>query len=515
MGGEGPAQRKAFDKPLTVTILAMGGQGGGTLCDWIVAAAEHEGWIAQSTSVPGVAQRTGATIYYIEMLPPQDGQTPVLSLLPTPGDVDVVIAAELMEAGRSILRGFVTPDRTVLIASTHRSFTIGEKQRPGDGPANPVPVFDAVDFAARRAIVFDMQALADANGTVISAPLLGALAGAEVLPFPRTAFESALRGSKRALAANLKAFSAAFDRARTAPPPQAEASRDGLVDPPRRVANANLNRLLEQLHNQFPAVTRPMLFAGIKRLVDYQDAAYGDAYLRKVADIFHMDESLGGGQRAYAFTVAAAKYIAIAMAYDDVIRVADLKVRGERFARIRSELRVEDRQVLHLTEFMHPRIQEAVGTLPAAIGRFLEARPSLLARADKVINRGRRVRTGTIFWFVALYLLSALKPLRRRLLRHEYEMAHIERWLTLSKTTALSDYELAVEILGCRRLIKGYSDTHARGLSKFDRVLAKVPELIGKPDGAGWLRRLRTAALADEEGTMLDGALQTLETAFA
>ena len=29
-----------------------------------------QGWAAQSTSVPGVAQRTGATIYYVEMLPP-------------------------------------------------------------------------------------------------------------------------------------------------------------------------------------------------------------------------------------------------------------------------------------------------------------------------------------------------------------------------------------------------------------------------------------------------------------
>ena len=49
----------------------MGGQGGGVLTDWIVATAEANGWQAQSTSVPGVAQRTGATFYYIEMLPPR------------------------------------------------------------------------------------------------------------------------------------------------------------------------------------------------------------------------------------------------------------------------------------------------------------------------------------------------------------------------------------------------------------------------------------------------------------
>ena len=51
---------------------AIGGQGGGVLTDWIVALAERNGWLAQSTSVPGVAQRTGATIYYIEMLPPTE-----------------------------------------------------------------------------------------------------------------------------------------------------------------------------------------------------------------------------------------------------------------------------------------------------------------------------------------------------------------------------------------------------------------------------------------------------------
>ena len=62
------------DKPLTIAVLAMGGQGGGVLTDWIVAVAEANGWHAQSTSVPGVAQRTGATLYYIEMLPPRGGR---------------------------------------------------------------------------------------------------------------------------------------------------------------------------------------------------------------------------------------------------------------------------------------------------------------------------------------------------------------------------------------------------------------------------------------------------------
>ncbi|HXE26281.1 MAG TPA: 2-oxoacid:acceptor oxidoreductase family protein, partial [Roseiarcus sp.] len=179
-----------LEKPLAIAILAMGGQGGGVLADWIVEVAEHEGWAAQSTSVPGVAQRTGATIYYIETLPPRNGVTPVFSLMPTPGDVDVVMAAELMEAGRSVLRGLVTPDRTTLIASTHRAYAVAEKEKPGDGAGDPIAVTDALDFAARGAVAFDMEKIAAERGTVISAPMLGALAGSGALPFPKAAYEA-------------------------------------------------------------------------------------------------------------------------------------------------------------------------------------------------------------------------------------------------------------------------------------------------------------------------------------
>ena len=192
------------DKPLSIAILAMGGQGGGVLSDWIVAVAEANGWHAQSTSVPGVAQRTGATIYYIEMLPPKDGHAPVLALMPTPGDVDVVIAAELMEAGRSILRGLVTPDRTLLITSTHRAYAVAEKEKPGEAIADPQAVNAAAGIAARRVIAFDKDEVAREEGTVISAPMFGALAGSGALPFDRASFEAVISTGGRGVKASLK-----------------------------------------------------------------------------------------------------------------------------------------------------------------------------------------------------------------------------------------------------------------------------------------------------------------------
>jgi indolepyruvate ferredoxin oxidoreductase beta subunit len=91
-------------------------------------------------------------------------------------------------------------------------------------------------------------------------------------------------------------------------------------------------------------------------------------------------------------------------------------------------------------------------------------------------------------------------------------MAHLDKWLALAAARVAENYDLAVEIINTRRLLKGYSDTHARGESKFDRIIGAVPLLASRADGADWMRRLREAALMDENGIALDGALKTIAT---
>jgi indolepyruvate ferredoxin oxidoreductase beta subunit len=506
-------QRLSTDKPISVAILAMGGQGGGVLADWIVAMAEEQGWMAQTSSVPGVAQRTGATIYYLEMLPARDGHAPIFSLMPTPGDVDIVLAAELMEAGRSVLRGLVTPDRTTLIASTHRSFAVGEKEKPGDGTANPVVVTDATDFAAKRTIAFDMETLATKNGSVISASMFGALAGSGALPFGKPAFEAVIRSGGKGIEASLRAFNAAFERASGKPNDPVSATPHKRFDAlPETAGHPDLDRLVNRIRAEFPEQARPLLFAGVKKLTDFQDPAYAGEYLDRVAGLNALDRKAGGEARDFAFTVQAAKYLAVAMAYDDVIRVADLKVRGSRFERVRKEVGVKDDQILYMTEYMHPRMEEICGTLPKAWGLWIENRPKLFNRLDRIVNKGRRVQTGTFFWFLSLYAVSALRRTRRGTLRHMRETEHRQAWLVAATGLMTANYPLAVEVLNNRRLVKGYSDTHARGLSKFDRVMSALPMLKGREDGDAWMRRLRQAALLDENGIALDGALKTVAT---
>jgi indolepyruvate ferredoxin oxidoreductase beta subunit len=409
----------------------------------------------------------------------------------------------------------VTPERTTLIASSHRSYAVVEKEKPGDGIGDPKTVVEAAGVAAKHIIAFDMQQLAEKNGSVISAAMFGALAGADVLPFPRSAFEETIRSGGKGIEASLRAFAAAFDRAREKPDGTAVARvpEKALPALPGTTGNEVLDRLLERIRT-FPESSQSMLFAGVKRLVDYQDVAYAHEYLDGIDAIRKLDLAHGGEAKGFAFTEEAAKYLAVAMAYDDVIRVADLKTRSSRFERVKREVGVKDDQLIYTTEYMHPRMEEIAGTLPLSLGRLLEDRPRLFQALDRFVNRGRRVKTGTIRWFLVLYALSAMKPMRRRTLRHSREMAHIAQWRETALSVLPQDYDLAVEILACRRLVKGYSDTHARGQSKFDRVLSAVPMLSGRPDGAAWLRRLRQAALLDEDGIALDGALKTVASVY-
>jgi indolepyruvate ferredoxin oxidoreductase beta subunit len=502
--------RYTTERPICVAVLAMGGQGGGVLSDWVVELAESQGWHAQSTSVPGVAQRTGSTLYYVEMLPPKDGRAPILSLMPAPGEVDVIVAAELAEAGRSILRGLVTPDRSTLIASTHRLYSVAEKERPGDATADPNVMIEAAGVAAKRVIAFDMETLATKNNSVISACLFGALAASGTLPFGRDAFEAVVKAGGRGIETSLKAFSAAYDQATQPPAANPVVKRPGKrFDPlPAAAGRADLDRLLARIR-EFPETLHGMLYAGTKRLTDFQDPAYAGEYLDRIAALYALDRKKGGEAKSYAFTAAAAKYLALAMAYDDVIRVADLKTRRSRYDRVLRDNAVGTGQIVYTTEYMHPRLEEVAGTLPAPLGRFLEANPALFGWAFK---SGRRVRSGTIRWFAMLYVLAAFRPIRRSTLRHQREMAHIETWLAAATTQIAQNYDVAVEVLNARRLVKGYSDTHARGQSKFDRVMSAAPQLAARADGAEWMRRLRDAALMDEEGIALDGALKTIAT---
>jgi indolepyruvate ferredoxin oxidoreductase beta subunit len=150
------------------------------------------------------------------------------------------------------------------------------------------------------------------------------------------------------------------------------------------------------------------------------------------------------------------------------------------------------------------------GLLPPRLGEKVERSAWL----GHLVDRGRKVRTTAPSSFLLLYCVAGLRRFRRRMLRHAREMRHLDEWSRRIQKFAASDVALATAVCEARRLVGGYSDTHSRGESKFDKVMLASERLAGRPDAAEWVQRLTKVALKDADGTELDGALRTVETLF-
>ena len=496
-------------RPISILIAALGGEGGGVLTDWIVAAAAELGFPVQSTSIPGVAQRTGATTYYIEIVPEAGGELParpVLALAPGIGDVDIVLASELLEAGRTIVGGFVTPDRTLMIASNARSYLVVEKMAMGDGRYDSARLIKAIETHAQRHLLIDMAALASQSGAMINAVMLGAIAGCGRLPIPADAFERAIRADAKAVDANLQGFRAGLDAAGTAAILRgnslaiAQQSRDGsaLIELERAIA--------------MPEAAHDVVLTGVRRLAAYQDVAYAQLYLDRLAPVRAADAHANAGGRLVRET---ARHLAVRMSYEDVIRVAQAKIDPARIARIRAELGVKPGDPFTVTEFLKPGIEELCSLFPPALAKRILAFAERRGLSEH-LHWGMQVSTTSVGGFLRMWLLAKLRPWRRKSHRFHEEQRSIEAWLGRVIAAARLSADLALEVAECARLIKGYGDTLKRGSANYRLIETRIidPVLAGRMPPARGLDAIasaRAAALADPEGEALTRCLAEIE----
>jgi indolepyruvate ferredoxin oxidoreductase beta subunit len=542
-------------RPLTMAILALGGEGGGVLADWVVAAAEGAGYYAQNTSVAGVAQRTGATVYYVEMFPPAPSSNgasangrvrsePIMSIFPTPGEVDVVITSELMECGRAIQRGFATPDRTTLITSTSRVYSIDERMSMGDGRVNDDELLGAAGRSAQRLVAADFAAMADAAGSVISASLFGAVAGSGALPFTREQVEAPIRAFGKSVEPSLAAFSSGFDAAvsalqaptASAPPaaaatagattgellpldtwggtstskaPEAakataEARRNQIAATnPASLVGPDLRDLAEQV-GELPGAARSMVLHGLVRTAVYQDRSYAERYLARVSRFAAADPDRDGDAR---LTLEAARHIALWMCYQDTIQVAMQKTRRARMERVRAEAKAKPDQLLEVREFLHPQIDEITDTLPTMLGATLRRSKIFQRLVHKVTHKGMILNTTSVAGYTLLTTMARVRPLRPRSLRFGREQKAIDAWTEQALSVAAHDADLAREIVECQRVLKGYGATYEHGSESFAKLMDAALSMAGSADAAERLAELREAALADEQGTALEAKL--------
>lgn len=486
---------------LSLLIAALGGEGGGVLTQWIVSTARSANLPVQSTSIPGVAQRTGATTYYIEMLsePLTSDRAPVFALTPFPGRIDAVVASEILEAGRAMQNGYVTPERTTLIGSVHRTFAISERTAMGDGRYDAEKILNAALELARRTVLFDMKKETEASGSIISAVLLGAIAGARILPIGRDKFEQAIRASGLAVEVNLKGFAAGYDVA------DATSGIPQLREPSKRLhrKTKRADTLFDRVTANYPADTWSVIKEGVHRLVDYQDPTYATLYLDRLDEVWALIAADERRANFHTLLTELARHLAIWMAYDDIIRVADLKTRKGRYERIATEVRASPEQPVIVTDHFKPGLEELAAILPpklaGAILNWAVARNSL----DRM-RIGLHIKSTSVLGFLLVWILGRLRIVRRRSSRYVGEQDLIERWLSAVKSTAPHNPDLAKEVIECARLIKGYGETHRRSRGNFLRLMDSVVNSSGT---AADITRVRKAALADPDGGDFEQAL--------
>ena len=494
-------------KPIRLLIAALGGEGGGVLAGWISNAAIASGHFGQRTSIPGVAQRTGATTYYLEILPRKKGakdKRPVLALNAAPGEVDVMVASELLEAVRAIQAGFVSPDRTLLIASTGRVYTVDEKSAMGDGRLDPERMANVAKKFARKAVLADFAAAAAKASAQQNAVILGVLAGSGALPISVEAFRAAIEGEGKAVDANLRGFEAGLKLA--ADGGEGPSVKDQTPAPSSAKA-ASDSDLEAKAKQALPVVAAGIATEGVRRLVDYQGPEYASLYLDRLQRFAGKPGADG------PFIRELARHLAVRMSFEDTIRVAQLKIKEGRVDRLRSESKVRDKDLIDVTEFLKPGPEEIFSLLPPRLGRAVLHGIQRVGWSEK--SWPMKVRTTRVGGFLRLKMLAALRGWRPRTLRYAEEQAWIDRWLDLVERALDVDVNVAREVVETARLVKGYGETYKRGHANWNRIAGEViePFLAGRLPSAQFadaVLQSRLAALADPEGARLGAVIDSV-----
>ena len=379
-----------------------------------------------------------------------------------------------------------------------------------DGRVEPERILAAARDMAKQPIFFDMNKATVDTGSVVSAILLGAIAGSGALPMGRDVFEGVIRASGIAVDSNLSGFEAGFSKSQSAtsvPSPEAVAKR-----PTRPGGDAK--PLLDRATASYPGDLMEIISEAVARLIDYQDRQYASEYLDRLDQILALDGPERSNREPWLLTREVARYLATWMAFEDVIRVADLKTRAARVRRVREDVRAKANEPVEIIDFLKPGVEEFTAIMPPAL-----AEPILgwakRRKSPERLHISMHIKTTSISGFLLMWTLGRMRWLRRGSLRFRDENALQARWLNAIIRTAELDYGLAVEIAECARLIKGYGSTYHRGSGNFLRIFDRIiePALSAESsstDVAASVRDAREAALADPDGKRLDSALAAI-----
>ena len=229
----------------------------------------------------------------------------------------------------------------------------------------------------------------------------------------------------------------------------------------------------------------------IHLLIEYQGTAYAQLYvdrLRRFVGKSGVDD---------AMLTEIARLMAARMSYEDLIRIAQLKLAG-----VADRSRTQARSV-DVRKF---RLDELVSVLPAVIAEYL-----LDALEWAGWNhRNVKLRFSSKSWFGILRLKmgAGLRRWRRYSVRYAKERVWVERWLHMIDRSLTRQPAAASEIVQTATMIHGYGDVYRQGMADWSAIIDGLAKptfdgVLALPDLADAVAQARAAALPDPRQSAL------------
>jgi len=444
--------RIVSDNAFAVHMMGIGGTGVVTVNQVLGTAALLDGKRVWGLDQTGLSQKGGPVVSDLRI-----SAQPLEGSKVSAGSADLYLVYDLLVGADPKNLACADPTRTIAVVSTSKVATGSMVAHVNVGYPSVEKLVERIRTRSRREpfVTLDAQAIAETlcgSNMQANVVALGAAYQIGAVPVSAAAIEQAIRLNGAAVEANLAAFR--WGRAAVAMPEQVEAAMRQAMPPVREVPppDPSLRPLIDWAAGM--GDLQRLLEIRVPDLVDYQDRAYAEQYVRFVQYVARAEEARMPGRTA--LREAVARYLYKLMAYKDEYEVARL----------------------HLDEAERQRITEEFG--PGAQIAWQLHPPILRAL-------GLKHKVGLGPWFTpAMQTLRAMKRLRgtpfdpfghTEVRRIERELPREYRAMIAQACRNLTpeNYSLAVELAQLPDIVRGYESIKLRNVQDYRR---KAQELL-------------------------------------
>lgn len=241
-----------------------------------------------------------------------------------------------------------------------------------------------------------------------------------------------------------------------------------------------------------PEQAVPVVSEGIHLLMDYQGATYARLYVDRLKRFV--------GKIDATMLCEIARLMADRMAYEDAIRIAQLKLAEYR----------DSGGTIQSTDVNKFRFDELVDALPA-----VAAEPVLMV-LDKIGWTRRRVSipfsTASKWGIRRLKIEAWLRRWRMFSIRYGEERAWVERWLHMVNRALAKQPQAIPAIVETATMVQGFGDVYRQGLADWHAIIDGLAKptfdgVLPLADLAGAITEARAAAMADPRQASLKRAI--------